>query len=80
MPETYFVCHFHCLGPHDTTCGAANSYGEIDLTPLKRDSSEINTAPRTALIEEVEIEPAGEESPATDAPAAEAPAADAPAE
>ena len=42
-------------GTHDITCGAANSYGEVDLTPHQRNTNEVNLAPRTALIEELEV-------------------------
>lgn len=42
-------------GSRDITCGAANSYGEVDLTPHQRNTNEINLAPRTALVEELEV-------------------------
>ncbi len=68
-------------GTQDLECGLANSYGEVDLSPNQRVASEINTQPRTALIEESEVveEGSGEEE-STEVPS-EAPAdAEAPAE
>jgi hypothetical protein len=73
-------------GNQDIECGLANSYGEVDLSPNQRVAGEINTVPRTALIEESEVveEGSGEEEstevPAEAAAADAADAAEAPAE
>ena len=57
----------------------------MDLNPHQR-TAEISLAPRTALIEELEVaegsgdEGSGEESPAEEAPVKESPAEEAPSE
>ena len=68
-------------GNQDIECGLANSYGEVDLSPNQRVASEINTQPRTALIEEAEVVEEGSgEDESTEVPTEAPAAAEAPAE
>ncbi len=79
MPKYEAAIKGCASGNQDIECGLANSYGEVDLSPNQRVAGEINTVPRTALIEESEVveEGSGEEE-STEVPAeAAADAADA---